>query len=189
MYISHSYTVLIKIEQYWTACTSCTQPVSVVRNLYQLRSVYRAQSHFQYISIWSGSQRFGSIWINFHRFLSSTQVCIEYGHSYISTQTLLSDFPQRFHRVWEKGCVNLVIASSKVGDCDVPLARPTPRLPEDAYPRSCEPEEEGEVYGHDVHGGDSSVSLISHEIYTEFPLTPKQYRAEYEILRSCIVGR
>lgn len=39
-------------------------------------------------------------------------------------------------------------------------------------------EQEEEVYDHEVHGGDSGITLISYENYTEFPLTPKQYRAE-----------
>jgi hypothetical protein len=39
-------------------------------------------------------------------------------------------------------------------------------------------EQEEEVYDHEVHGGHSNFTLISYENYTEFPLTPKQYRAE-----------
>jgi len=40
-------------------------------------------------------------------------------------------------------------------------------------------EEEEEVHDQEeIHGGDSSLTLISYENYTEFPLTPKQYRAE-----------
>jgi len=44
-----------------------------------------------------------------------------------------------------------------------------------AYRKS---EQEEEVYDQEVHDGHSSLTLISYENYTEFPLTPKQYRAE-----------
>ena len=39
-------------------------------------------------------------------------------------------------------------------------------------------EQAEEVYDQDMHGGHSSFTLISYENYTEFPLTPKQYREE-----------
>lgn len=38
--------------------------------------------------------------------------------------------------------------------------------------------EQEDVYEQEVHGGHSSLTLISYENYTEFPLTTKQYRAE-----------
>lgn len=44
-----------------------------------------------------------------------------------------------------------------------------------AYRKS---EQEEEVYDQEIHGGHSSLTLISYENYTEFPLTAKQYRAE-----------
>ena len=39
-------------------------------------------------------------------------------------------------------------------------------------------EEAEEVYDHDAPAGHSSISLISYENYTKFPLTSEQYRAE-----------
>ena len=41
-----------------------------------------------------------------------------------------------------------------------------------------ESERAEDVYDHKLHGGHSSLTLISYENYTKFPLTPKQYRAE-----------
>ena len=39
-------------------------------------------------------------------------------------------------------------------------------------------EQEEEVFGHEVEAEHSDIALISYENYTEFPLTPKQYREE-----------
>ena len=44
-----------------------------------------------------------------------------------------------------------------------------------AYRKS---EQEEEVHDQEIQDGHSSFTLISYENYTEFPLTPKQYRAE-----------
>ena len=44
-------------------------------------------------------------------------------------------------------------------------------------------EQEGEVHDDEVDDGHSNVTLISYENYTEFPLTPKQYRAECRKMR------